>query len=196
MYSKLIKKGYVYLPATKTAEQAVLLKKLRKNNYVISRDTVISNKTEKGDLVAPHDDFWFHTDATFQKKPPKYIGIQVLKSEGGGKLELFDSNNIINIVDNSLCRFGTSENNAIFPIKEMTDDGLIFRYRKDYMNFVDGQPETNLHSLIENMSANNAISIGEMSVGDMLIVNNWRFLHRRAPFRGERTIRRLWIQKE
>jgi hypothetical protein len=160
----------------------------------VNRDVVISNRDQKANLSASKSDFWFHTDGVFMASPPRVMIIELIKAESGGETELLDVTPIKDEIDNITYNYGKQDQYITADIFSDTDKGEIFRYRKDYMWPADkGVDASGLHVLLEAEAEKNALKLGGMQSGDILILDNWRFLHRRRPFKGERKIRRIWL---
>jgi|GEM_PF-3586333 len=158
----------------------------------LDRDVIVSNnKNREGSLYALQDDFWFHSDGSFLKIPPRYIAVIPLVVDGGGDIELLDSDLIGEEKHSLKFFFGKRDESCFFPVHSSTG---IFRYRKDYMVGKDVDLQK-INRSIERI-ADRSIKISNLNMHDILLIDNWRMLHRRKGFTGERTIRRLWFSGE
>ena len=132
--NKLNNLGYAYLDVD--AEQDLLneISHLSDTRLKLTRSVTISSLAGQGDLHAINDEFYYHTDATFQIIPPKYIAIQLLKPCEGGEIRIFDSNHLDPKNMEESCYFGSGDQKILAKICEKAPDGSsLFRYRRDFM---------------------------------------------------------------
>lgn len=188
--------GFCVLDTRADAMLVHLVRTLAGAGYPLLRDVRVG-PAESGATLSPHEgDFWFHSDGVFLPLPPRWVVIQLLHSEGGGALSLLDASALCDRMPATQFWFGKNSQGVRAPVVDTTRDLRFIRYRRDYMHGVigaDSEAAAAVHDLIERESNENAISIGELEVGYSLVVDNWRFLHRRAAFIGDRIIRRLWF---
>jgi hypothetical protein len=131
-------------------------------------------------------------------RPPRWVVIHVLRSECGGALHVLDTRTIIGqLREWNKVWFGTDA--AGVATAPVTDEGKtpIVRYRADYMRPLTEITELGtLHAFLRVHAARAAVALRELSEGDNLVLDNWRVLHRRTAFEGERVIRRLWLDDD
>jgi alpha-ketoglutarate-dependent taurine dioxygenase len=192
MINDILRKGFELFDGHNVQLEQIITD-LKDFSLEITRDVIISNVVNSH-LTATDHDFWFHTDGVFMDVPPEWIIIQVLRADSGGSIELYDTHNINKMVQNIIYKYGKPDQFIKKPLIELKEGDSIFRYRKDYMAS-DIENAQNLHTAIEESIEKNKIVIGELKDNEFILINNWRFLHRRNLFKGERTIRRIWINK-
>lgn len=168
-----------------------LLNDLHALKIDIDRDVIIeSDKQSEYSLTAVKGDFWFHTDGVFLKNSPHWILIQLLEFNSGGELELLNFSHISATYYNDLYFFGKDKEG----IKSKLFNNNAFRYRKDYMQPIDGNKNfIALNIEIERIYIEKKIEIFGFSKFNCILIDNWNLMHRRKDFDGKRTIRRIWF---
>jgi alpha-ketoglutarate-dependent taurine dioxygenase len=163
----------------------------------VVRDVVIGMPGDATPLVAELDDFWFHTDATFLLRPPRWIAIHVLEATAGGGLEVLPADLVDAEALATRAAFPTGGSPLRAPVLETTTEGPRIRYRRDLMTPGGDDPHglDAVHAAV-GAAAPCSVHAGELKAGDCLLLDNWRILHRRRAFRGRRVIRRLWLAGE
>lgn len=187
--------GYGVVDTRSARAFVELVRSLIEAGYPLFRDVIIGPPRKGADLAPLDGDFWFHTDGAFLPVPPRWVLIQVLQTDGGGALSLLDLTSFRTRLPNARFWFGQGHQGVEAPIFDKVGDLPLVRYRRDYMRALSAnENETiRIHGLIEEVSRDRALMLGELEPGCSLLADNWRFLHRRAPFVGERSIRRLWL---
>ena len=195
MRNELDRLGYSFIEAGTDQETIKVVSRLSENKLNLSRNVIISSLMGNGDLAASNEEFFYHTDATFQKIPPKYIALQLLNPCEGGEIRMFDSALISKYLTNEAYFFGQGDQKIVAKIQEKSPEGsFIFRYRRDYMTSISNDSALNhFHDRLLNATQESSISLGYIPLGKILVINNWKFLHMRGSFTGERTIRRFWF---
>lgn len=198
MLSELQKSGYFLgkKGASISLEEAITILEeaghsLSRKDRVTSNNEIISSNVK----YAVEGEFWFHSDACFVTIPPRYIIVEVIERDKGGALSILDCSRIDTDINQDFI-FGNENHSISVPWKASYKGDVIYRYRKDYMKA--RTPENNsllneLHSAVESSFKENAINLGELDRTEYLIVDNWKMLHSRADFSGERTINRYWF---
>lgn len=194
MQNEIDQQGYAFIDAENDREIINMVSSLSKNKLELSRSVVISSHG-KGDLASSNEEFYYHTDATFQRIPPKYIALQLLAPCDGGEIRIFDSEHILKNFKNERYFFGNQDRGIkAYLYEKSPEDSYIFRYRKDYMRPLSNPSALNsLHNQIIHTTLKHSVSLGYIPLGKILVINNWKFLHMRGSFREERTVRRLWF---
>lgn len=163
----------------------------------ITRDVVVGGPGSGDEMVAQDGDFWYHTDAVFWTTPPRWVIVQVLESEGGGELEVADARPLLARLPPGPCFYGRDGVGVRSDVVTATLRGPLVRYRADYMHEVEGGPALGpLHALLRRELPKLGVGLGNLPPGHCLVVDNWTQLHRRRAFRGNRRIRRLWLDGE
>ncbi len=195
MHNELNRLGYSFIEAGTDQEIIKAVSQLSGNKLNLSRNVTISSLMGKGDLASSNEEFFYHTDATFQKIPPKYIALQLLNPCEGGEIRIFDSSLVLKHLTNELYFFGQGDQKIFAKIQDKSPDGsFIFRYRRDYMTSISNDSELNhFHEQLFNATQKSSTSLGYLPLGKILVINNWKYLHMRGSFTGERTIQRFWF---
>lgn len=193
LHRRLLEDGFALCELGTAMAEAV--EHLRPVAPTVMRDVLIGPDTSTCGLAPLQGDFWYHTDGVFLKSPPHFVVIQVLKCEAGGGFWVLDSRTLVGFPNEAL-RFGTSVHSiAACPLEKAPGQERVFRYRRDYL-VRDAMPECceALDQAVCMAAAEHARRLGELPSGTTLVLNNWRMLHRRETFSGDRTIRRVWLQ--
>ncbi|MBP7608803.1 MAG: hypothetical protein E6Q99_09165 [Elusimicrobia bacterium] len=187
----LLDRGYDVMHGTGAA--AAMVDGLAQLGYRVGRDVVIG--PPGSGVLLPHEgDFWHHTDGTFFAVPPRWVIIEVLRADRGGALHVFDAASLARELDSGTIWYGTELGGVFTSVVTEIDGRPCIRYRADYMHACDDPDRlAAVHARIARHAATSAIEIGELPPSSCLVTDNWRVLHRRAAFTGERTIRRLWL---
>lgn len=197
MHDELNRLGYSFIEAGADQEIIKAVSQLSGNKLNLSRNVTISSLMGKGDLASSNEEFFYHTDATFQKIPPKYIALQLLNPCEGGEIRIFDSALVSKHLTNESYFFGQGDQKIVAKIQDKSPDcSLIFRYRRDYMISISNPKDSELnhfHEQLFNATQESSTSLGYIPLGKILVINNWKYLHMRGSFTGERTIRRFWF---
>lgn len=190
-------KGYCISKANALHELETIIYKLEDTYKIkLERDVVVSSYATGDQLKSELGDFWYHSDGAFLPVPPSFILIQVLECSSGGEISLLDTISLNPIVPNTSFFFGKNEKGIVSKIVSYDEKNKkrIFKYRKDYMSSSENtEALEKFNQALASFSKNNEINIGELLQGELIIVDNWRMLHRRKEFYGERVIKRLWF---
>ncbi len=193
--NELTNLGYAYLDVGTDLNLLNEISHLSGTRLNLTRSVTISSLIGEGDLQSSNDEFYYHTDATFQLIPPKYIAIQLLKPCEGGEIRVFNSSHLNSKNLEMPCYFGSGDQRILARILDRAPDGsFLFRYRRDFMSpALEESDLERVHQELFLSAQSNSISLGAIPLGKVLVINNWRFLHSRGSFSGERTIRRYWF---
>lgn len=191
----LIERGYQVVESSDTQALLQIISELGNLGFVVMRDAIIGGRNQGVDLVAQPGDFWFHSDGVFLETPPRWVAIQVLETEGGGALHVLDAQPIMDRLHGIYVWFGTEHRGLHVPVISWIGDHQCLRYRADYMQIGISGDVSALEAVHEEVRAfsANALTLGELPTGWCLVTDNWRVLHRREAFVGQRTIRRIWF---
>lgn len=195
----LFQRGYQVAANPGDGALGALVEGFERAGFRVTRDVVIGGDDGSAQLVAQTGDFWFHTDGVFLPEPPRWVIIQVLRAEGGGGLHVVDAAPLANEAGGCEAWFGTERHGLTAPVAGVIDGRACIRYRADYMRPVsdrDAGALAAVHARVAELAARSSVSVGELAVGDCLVTDNWRILHRREAFSGTRVIRRLWLAAE
>ncbi len=188
-FTNLVTQGYVLLPQVKDCEIDEFINYLNKSGFSLTRDVIITSKKTHTNMKAVEGDFWFHTDGSFLSEPPRLIAIVVLEADAGGTLQLLRGDALALPSTHTTYKYGSPSQYVETSIITVIGTTNMYRYRKDYMTPFPKEAE----EVIQCAVAQHTIHIGELSAGQMLVIDNWSFLHRRMAILGDRTIRRLWF---
>lgn len=141
-------------------------------------------------------EFWFHTDGVFLPDPPRFVIIQLLRREPriGGALHVLDTGPFLTQLPDGRLLYGTDAGGVEASIVESRGRDLLVRYRQDYMREVTGGPGAEpIHQKFRELAERHSVRVGSLRPDDCIVIDNWRVLHRRESFEGERLIRRVWL---
>jgi hypothetical protein len=198
MMEELVEQGWALLHGTQQSNPVqYVVESLSNISAPITRDVQIGSSGCAGDLLASRDEFEFHTDGVFWALPPRWVCIELLRADSGGALHILDLRPIAEVLS-AVGRvfFGRESVGIVGEMLERFDTCQVLRYRRDYTIPLSEPDATKLENAVNSVAihaAAHAVVVGELSLGDCLITDNWRIAHRREAFRGERLIRRLWI---
>jgi alpha-ketoglutarate-dependent taurine dioxygenase len=168
------------------------------------------------------EEFSMHTDASFEKIPPRYFGLQVLKQDiyGGGKSLFIRLEEVLSLLDQKeINLLATTKIKMKIPqefiknekekftygtiISQISDKlcHRLVRFRKDVLLDIKNQSEefcntlNKFESLIDLNSANNLIRCLELRKNQIILVDNSRFLHARTKILdNKRHLKRIRFQ--
>jgi hypothetical protein len=162
----------------------------RKNGNLIDELTPINNfEAYPKSLSARYgvQDFPFHTDTAYWKKPAKYIMLYAVEPGNGGRPSLLmDGYKLINTllrednIQNNLFKVINEKNSFLCNLLKKDENG------RDIVRFDEGcmVPVTRRSNCIKdkllNIINNEKPSIIVWKRGDLLILDNWRMLHARG----------------
>lgn len=147
------------------------------------------------------NEFVLHTDCSYEKAVPSHFGLYVVEPDrmGGGRNLIIDGLTLIqHLSDKSLVTLQTQPLTLKVPpefLKEQThveacilDEDLHIRYRRELIDLsrtslAQRQALAEFEELIHNTAVNRGLSLGE---GQLLLLDNRRFLHARTEIRDPR----------
>lgn len=162
-------------------------------------------------IVNSDQELYLHTDGTFEPTPPRSFALQCVQNDidGYGDTLLVDGWSIVDqlsltsrtILEESVFQFRRPESNQVLleaHVLEVIDGKYRLRFRNDKKYILRPPSEEAKVALSEferlARSLQNRISVSLMP-GDILLVDNWRFLHGRTALSGRQTrfLRRAWL---
>ena len=145
-------------------------------------------------------EFPLHTDLAHWSMPPRYLGLRCIVGTSAVPTRVYDGNGLI-------LHFGLSElrmllvhprrpmmgEKQLLPILQRCDAGMDMRLRWDGIYLRPAMASaTNLFSEIKSfVTAAKPQDVVLSEPGDVLIIDNWRILHGRAPTPPESSSRRI-----
>eukprot|EP00733_Pompholyxophrys_punicea_P001259 Pompholyxophrys_punicea_v1_NODE_584_length_1649_cov_2.351317.p1 type:complete len:232 gc:universal NODE_584_length_1649_cov_2.351317:897-1592(+) len=156
------------------------------------------------------EEFQFHTDASFEKPSPRFIGMAVHRSDkkGGGLSKILSSENILrhisgesrNILKTNHFKFRIP-NEFRKSLEFETRNSILFgdkllRYRRDIIEPCNSSAEMALNELNRALHRDDLDeTVMKLEDGDILFLDNARYLHSRTEINDlDRHLTRLRFQ--
>lgn len=192
--SEIKKNGYCLIKnVSQKSLNRILNTVISSLNVSISRDIIVTTNPKANELAAHREDFWFHSDATFIPIPPKLVIIHLLEDDSKSCFEIMDTTGI-SLVQNPYLLYGQKGTYIVSQTIIEHNNEKIFRYRKDFTTSLDDNSDSEFISSLVNQFylSGNFVPIN-LDVKDLIIIDNWKLLHRRGELKGPRSIRRIWL---
>lgn len=165
----------------------------RIGGYIIDRLSPKKKESAyKNSLSNIHElnSFPLHSDTAYYKIPVKYIMLYCKNPGTGGRpTYLYDTYQLINTdeelrfkLTNTIYKVINGRNSFLTTLYNL--DTSFFRFDRDCMRSTTSEGEELLKE-IDSLIQKNDIQEVKWSLGDLLIIDNWRFLHGRGSSKSE-----------
>ncbi len=192
-FDKLIDGGYQICEVTLQGDVKYIIENIEDAfSAKLTRTTLLSSNDISGCLAIQHDDFWFHTDGCFLDIPPRWVALQILDSGEGGDIEILDVFEKIERVRKRCFIYGAKGFGVRRQVVDQVRGMSCLRYRSDYMQEIVPGSLEELDRCIANASGGASRLVG-MTANAIVVIDNWRVMHRRTAFTGDRLVKRFWF---
>lgn len=151
------------------------------------------------------EEFPFHTDLAHWAIPPRYLMLRCIVGSNAVTTSLFDGNLLLDAMGSTLLRRTLVQprrplryGKQLLRLLEYLDgnDSKFLRWDSIFLRPATAESEKTFSLVVEYIGSNNAEDMVLLSLGDTLIIDNWRMMHRRSAVpltASNRNIERVYL---